>query len=154
MSSIQNYSISLTSSFSFYTSKQPLCNKTASAPLTFNSQKDIWFCFDQYNLLECNAQWSLILTCGTFLEIHKPFNPQFLRRINLADVAWIKDSNGISITNVVVKGLCAGLYHVWFVYYSRAGQFVRAVRTIFIAYPSCPCWSMICLELIVEKREI
>ena len=106
---------------------------------TYNSQKDIWLCFDSFYLLECNAEWSLILTCGTFLEFHKPFSPEILIQIDLSDAAWLRDSNNVEITNAVIKTLCAGLYHVWFVYYSRAGKFIRAVRTIYIGYPACPC---------------
>lgn len=100
---------------------------------------DFWLCFDQLYLLECNEQWELIIKCGTFLEVHKPFNPQILMQIDLTKGAWLTDANNINLTNIVVKTLCAGLYHLWLVYYSRSGQVIRAVKTIFIAYPNCSC---------------
>jgi hypothetical protein len=38
-----------------------------------------------------------------------------------------------------LKSLCAGMYHIWFVYYSRMGKFLKGVKAIYITYPSCTC---------------
>lgn len=90
-------------------------------------------------MLKCNEQWDLVIQCGTYLEFHKPFNPEVLISISIGKVPWILDLRGEKITNITLKGLCAGLYHVWFVYYTRAGKFIRSVRAIYVAYPGCTC---------------
>lgn len=59
--------------------------------------------------------------------------------MDLGEAAWLTDSNGLAITNAVVQTLCAGLYHLWFVYYARAGKFIRGVKTLYIATPNCNC---------------
>ena len=84
LGTVGNYSASISSSFSLYINKLPLCDKNPTALYTYNSQYDIWLCFDSYYLLQCNAEWSIILNCGTFLQFHKPFNPEVLIRIDLA----------------------------------------------------------------------
>ncbi len=35
--------------------------------------------------------------------------------------------------------LCGGTYHIWFVYYTRLGKFLKGVKTIYITSPSCNC---------------
>jgi hypothetical protein len=54
-------------------------------------------------------------------------------------VSWIVDENGLQIINMNITALCAGMYHLWFVYYSRMGKFLKGVKTIYITYPSCAC---------------
>jgi hypothetical protein len=81
-----------------------------------------------------------VIQCGTFIEVHRPFDPEVIVSLNLERAAQITDSAGESITNLVIRSLCAGTYHLWFVYYSRMGKFIKGVKTIYINYPSCSCW--------------
>lgn len=98
--------------------------------------KDIWLCFDTFYTLNCNSVWRLLIKCGTFIEIHKPFDPVIISSINLETAAWNKEQ---AITNMVISNLCSGLYHLWMVYYSRIGQIVKRVEPFYVVYPSCSC---------------
>ncbi len=89
--------------------------------------------------MKCNEEWKLLIKCGTFLEFHKPFNPEALLSFNLEEAVWVESLTGGSITNLSTKSLCAGLYHIWLVYYSRGGKFLQGVKTVYIGYPSCVC---------------
>jgi hypothetical protein len=59
--------------------------------------------------------------------------------MDLEDVSWILDEYGAKVINMDLKGLCAGMYHLWFVYYSRIGKFLKGVKPIYITYPTCNC---------------
>ena len=48
---VGNYQSSISTSFTFYINKLSFCDKNPSTLETFNSQKDIWLCFDSYYLL-------------------------------------------------------------------------------------------------------
>lgn len=56
-----------------------------------NSMSDIWLCFDPFYLLTCNQVWKLAIKCGTYVEIHRPFDPTPLTVLNLETVSWITD---------------------------------------------------------------
>lgn len=73
------------------------------------------------------------INCGTFIEVHKPFNIEVLAKTILE-----KGSLSAPI-NVSVMGLCAGTYHLWLVYSTRVGKIVKSVKPIFISYPPCKC---------------
>jgi hypothetical protein len=81
----------------------------------------------------------LLIECGTLLEVHRPFDPTPLAKLNLQAAAWVVDREGNKITNMGIRQLCAGNYHLWFVYYARTGQFLKGVKTIYIDSPSCNC---------------
>jgi hypothetical protein len=78
-------------------------------------------------------------SCGSYLEVHRPFDPQIITSLNLNSVDWVVDKSGLKVINLVVSQLCAGSYHIWLVYRSRLGNFLKGVKTFYVTQPSCNC---------------
>ena len=138
-STISDYSLVLNTPYAIYPNKRPTCSKDTSTQISFTALRDIWVCFDSFYTLTCNQIWELTIECGSFLEVHRPFDPEVLVAVNLGDTTWVTDSSGNKLANVPITGLCAGTYHLWFVYKSRIGKIIKGIRTIYITYPSCTC---------------
>ncbi len=103
--------------------------------VTFNSMDDVWMCLRDYVMvLECNKEWELKIGCGTFIELHKPFDTEVIAKIMLSDTMVKSKAFSMTLANV-----CAGTYHLWFVYSVRAGKIIKNVKPIFVSYPSCFC---------------
>lgn len=43
--------------------------------------------------------------------------------------------------NMPLVDICAGTYHIWFVYATRIGKVIKNIKTIFITNPTC-WWSL------------
>lgn len=135
ISTIESYRVSL--DYSIYANTESTCNKNDTSIKMINSADDIWLCFDSFYLLACNQLWQLVSKCGTFIEVHRPFDDAILSSFNLEEVSWVMDENGVKIINMDVSRLCGGTYHLWLVYYSRMGKFLKGVEVIYITFPSC-----------------
>ena len=55
----------------------------------------------------------------------------------LNDALWINDLEDNKLTNIKMKGLCSGTYHIWYVYYSNLGKSIKNIKMIYISRPSC-----------------
>ena len=75
LSEIDTYIISMNSSYAIYPNNVPICLKGTTVVNTYSANNDIWLCFDQFFLLTCNEVWELVIKCGTFIEVHRPFHP-------------------------------------------------------------------------------
>lgn len=70
--------------------------------------------------------------CGTYLELHKPFNSTVLSKRKINDM-----ENVLHPINMPVIHICAGTYHIWLVYSTRIGKVVKNIKPVFITNPTC-----------------
>mmetsp|Transcript_110563 Transcript_110563/g.312790 ORF Transcript_110563/g.312790 Transcript_110563/m.312790 type:complete len:231 (-) Transcript_110563:10-702(-) len=72
--------------------------------------------------------------CGTFIEVHRPGNPQIL-----ADVGIGADPfpNGYRRTRIATHRLCLGEHELWWVVRTRSGPYVQKKRSFQVVRPSC-----------------
>ena len=68
----------------------------------------IAFQFPQY-LYECSEEFMLKKVCGTFFEIHRPFDKQVL--FSQQEVTN-KQANQLHFVTMTAQALCAGKYEV------------------------------------------
>jgi hypothetical protein len=47
----------------------------------FNAKYQLWICLSKINLVYCDTTWSEVTDCGTFIEVHRPFNETVLAEI-------------------------------------------------------------------------
>ena len=74
-------------------------------------------------------------SCGMFLEIHMPGNPEIITEFQI-NKYYI---NGFDTIFLSSKKLCSGRYEFWLVSRMRAGKFLNYVKPIYVKYPSCTC---------------
>ena len=92
-----------------------------------------WF-MNNY-ILECGNDFQDLETCGTFFEIHRPFDKQIIQQVRLSDY----DITGFEFTYISTKKLCAGKYEIWLVFRTRIGNILQYVKPFFVSFPSCGC---------------
>ena len=84
-------------------------------------------------VLKCNSDWTTVIGCGTMLELHRPFD------VNVIYKRDLEQEDMTRVYNLPLINVCAGTYHIWFVYSTRIGKVIKSVKPIFIAYPPCSC---------------
>jgi hypothetical protein len=42
-----------------------------------------------------------------------------------------------------IMNVCAGTYHLWFVYVTRIGKIIKYVMPVFITYPNCTTTNLV-----------
>jgi hypothetical protein len=72
-------------------------------------------------------------TCGTYIEIHKPYNETILEELLITK----QISNGFTTEFISTKNLCAGRYEFWIVVRTRNGSILQHVKPFYSEYPSC-----------------
>ena len=84
-------------------------------------------------VMRCSERYEEIRVCGTYIEIHKPGNPQIEEAYMLTKTF----ESGFSTEFISTKNLCAGRYEFWWVLRSRNGSTLQYVKPFFSIYPSC-----------------
>ncbi len=65
-------------------------NPINSLTTGFNAYNNIWLKFpDGLVTIACNLPWTVKIGCGTFVEIHFPFNPQPLIKQRIDDLSKV-----------------------------------------------------------------
>ena len=119
--------------------KDDFCStKTSEAPCADHDEivggTDLpvaWF-FNGYTVA-CDSDFASKITCGTFLEIHRPGNSIILSSVPITD----DTTEGFAMTFIPARDICAGRYEVWFVISTRAGSFILYVKPFYATEPSC-----------------
>ena len=145
-----NYSIDFPNASLYYISLyvspcqgqvEDLCKANAD-PTTFVDQYSIkatndllvaWF-MNNY-ILQCGNEFQDLNSCGTFLEIHRPFDIGIIEEVQLN----VYNISGFEFTYISTKKLCAGKYEIWFVFRTRIGKILQYVKPFFVEFPSCGC---------------
>jgi len=69
-------------------------------------------------VMRCSEKYEELLVCGTYIEIHKPNDPQIEEAYMISKTF----SSGFSTEFISTKNLCAGRYEFWWVARSRNGS--------------------------------
>ncbi len=96
---------------------------------------DLEIAWSTNNLIPLCANEFNNSSCGMFLEIHMPGNPNILTEFQI-NKYYI---NGFDTIFITTKKLCSGRYEFWLVSRMRAGKFLNYVKPIHVKYPSCTC---------------
>lgn len=83
--------------------------------------------------MACDSDFAGKISCGTFLEIHRPGNPAILSSVSLTE----DTTEGFAMAFISTRDMCAGRYEVWFVIATRAGSFILYVKPFYTTEPSC-----------------
>jgi len=67
---------------------------------------------------KCSEMYRDVQTCGTFIEIHKPFDSDIVEELEIVKPY----SSGFSTEFISTKSLCAGRYEFWLVNRTRNGS--------------------------------
>lgn len=90
-------------------------------------------------VVQCSVDYNKLGNCGTYIEIHKPNDPEIL------DYTQIKITymSGFNMQYIPTKFLCTGRYEFWVVVRSRNGSTLQYVKPFFSRYPSCTDFQII-----------
>lgn len=145
-----NYSIDIPSPDEYYISiyvnpcvgqTEELCEGNAS-PGTLSDEYAIkatndllvaWY-MNNY-IFQCGNEFKDLDSCGTFLEIHRPFDVSIIEDVRLSKNSIEK----IEFTYLSTKKLCAGKYEIWFVFRTRIGNILQYIKPFFVEFPGCSC---------------
>lgn len=102
-----------------------------------------WF-MNNY-ILQCGNEFKNLNSCGTFLEIHRPFDEaEIIEEVQMSNY----NITGYEFTYISTKKLCAGKYEIWLVFRTRIGKILQYVKPFFVEFPSCGCDTVKRLTLI------
>ncbi|EAR94130.1 hypothetical protein TTHERM_00521970 (macronuclear) [Tetrahymena thermophila SB210] len=86
-------------------------------------------------ILHCSDEWSKLINCGSFIEIHRTLDPYIIEQIKIEEFQTLTNKFYYFST----KKLCAGRYEIWYVVRTRIGVILQYTKPFFVSYPSCSC---------------
>ena len=84
-------------------------------------------------VMQCSSTYSLTNQCGTYIEIHKPYNESIVEELRITKTI----SSGFTTEFISTKNLCAGRYEFWLVLRTRNGSILQHVKPFYSEYPAC-----------------
>jgi hypothetical protein len=85
--------------------------------------------------VSCQVEFVLADQCGTFLEIHRPFDERIIEDQPLLSM----EPGEFYYDYIETKNLCAGKYELWLVYRTLIGPIIQYIYPFFSIGPSCTC---------------
>eukprot|EP01017_Pseudomicrothorax_dubius_P005143 TRINITY_DN11215_c0_g1_i1.p1 TRINITY_DN11215_c0_g1~~TRINITY_DN11215_c0_g1_i1.p1 ORF type:complete len:227 (+),score=32.01 TRINITY_DN11215_c0_g1_i1:195-875(+) len=83
--------------------------------------------------IKCGNEFAESDECGTFLEVHRPFDERVLASTRIV----LDYSDGYAFDYISLRDICAGRYEIWFVFRMPIGRFIQHIKPFFILSPSC-----------------
>lgn len=111
-------------------------NETFTDNYKITATRDLllaWF-MNNY-ILKCGNEFANLDSCGTFIEIHRPFDLEIIEQVRLDQY----NIQNFVFSYISTKQLCAGKYEIWLVFRARIGKILQYVKPFFVEFPSCGC---------------